>query len=254
MGTVLEDWYRGGTLVFGHRGASAYAPMNTIPAFELAATQGAAGIELDVQRSADGHAVICHDFTVDATTDGSGTVTAMTLAELRELDAGGWFSDDFRGVQIPTLDEVFEAVGDRLLVNVEIKSESQDTNGVEQLVADVIARHNMQQRVIVSSFNPLALKRFRDISSDVLIGFLYSQEMPIDTQAIMRDLSLAHEARHPHHTMIDDQYMQWAQAEKYRVNTWTVNDPARAVELRDLGVDAIITDKPDVILAALQGA
>ena len=254
MQTVLDSWYRGGTLVFGHRGASAYAPMNTIPAFELAAGQGAAGIELDVHRSADGHAVICHDFTVDSTTDGSGTVTAMTLAELKALDAGGWFSEEFRGVQIPTLDEVFEAVGDRLLVNVEIKSESQDTDGVEQVVADVIARHDMQQRVIVSSFNPLALKRFRGILPDVPIGFLYSSDMPIDTQAIMRDLGLSHEARHPHYAMVDTAYMQWAKAEGYRVNTWTVNDPLRAVELRDLGVGAIITDKPDVILTALQEA
>src|SRR5690606_28189003 len=120
---------KGQTLVFGHRGAKAYAPMNTIPAFELAAEQGADGIELDVHRSKDGHAVIVHDFTVDETTDGNGTVTEMTLAQLKELDAGSWFGEGFHGVQIPTLDEVFEAVGERLLINVEIKSNMQDTDG-----------------------------------------------------------------------------------------------------------------------------
>lgn len=252
MQALLEGWYQGRTLVFGHRGAKAYAPMNTIPAFELAAAQGADGIELDVHRSADGHAVIVHNFTVDETTDGSGTVTEMTLAELKALDAGSWFGEEFRGVRIPTLDEVFEAVGDRLLVNVEIKSNSQETDGVEQVVADVIAKYDMQQRVIVSSFNPLTLQRFRSILPDVPVGFLYSPDMAVDTQAVMRQLDLRHEARHPEHTMIDLNFMSWAQDEGYRVNTWTVNDPARAVELRDLSVDAIITDNPDTIIAALR--
>jgi glycerophosphoryl diester phosphodiesterase len=249
---TLDSMYNGSTLVFGHRGASAYAPMNTIPAFILAAEQGADGIELDVHRSKDGHAVIVHDFTVDHTTDGSGRVDAMTLAELKALDAGSWFGDSFVGTRIPTLNEVFEAVGQRVYINVEIKSESPETDGVEQLVADVIAQYNMQERVIVSSFNPLTLKRFRDILPDVAIGFLYAPGMPVDTQSLMKQLDLTHQARHPYHEMIDRIYMEWAKDESYRVNTWTVNDPARAVELRNLGVDAIITDKPDEILKALR--
>ena len=251
MQSLLDSWYKGGTLVFGHRGASAYAPMNTLPAFELAAEQGADGIELDVHRAKDGHAVICHDFAVDSTTDGFGLVTEMTLAQLKSLDAGSWFGDEFRGTRIPTLDEVFEAVGNQVLVNVEIKSEARETDGVEQVVADVIAKHGMAQRVIVSSFNPLALKRFREIMPDVPIGYLYSADVPDEIKALMRDLT--HEARHPHHAMVDAAYMRWAKAENTRVNTWTVNDPARAVELRDLGVDAIITDRPDVILQAVRG-
>jgi len=253
MQALLDRWYQGGTLVFGHRGAKAYAPMNTIPAFELAVEQGADGIELDVHRSKDGHAVVVHDFTVDSTTDGSGRVTEMTLAQLKELDAGHWFGESFRGVRIPTLDEVFEAVGGRVYINIEIKSDSQETDGVEQVVADAIARHNLAQRVIVSSFNPLTLQRFRAIMPEVPIGFLYQADMSTDTQGIMQRLGLKHEARHPHHAMIDADYMAWAKAEGYRVNTWTVNEAARAVELRDLGVDAIITDAPDLILKAVRG-
>lgn len=227
--------------------------MNTLPAFALAAEQGADGIELDVHLTRDGHVVVVHDFTVDATTNGSGRVTEMTLDELKALDAGSWFGDAFRGVTIPTLDEVFEAVGDSLLVNVEIKSKAVETDGVEQAVADVITRHDMTQRVIVSSFNPLTLNRFRDILPQVPIGFLYQAGMSIDTEEVMKQLGLKHEARHPHHSMIDAAYMPWAITEGYRVNAWTVNDAARAVELRELGVDAIITDAPDVILQAVRG-
>ena len=253
MQALLEAWYKGRTLVFGHRGAKAYAPMNTIPAFELAAEQGADGVELDVHRSKDGHVVIVHDFTVDETTDGSGTVTEMTLAQLKELDAGSWFGEGFHGVRIPTLDEVFEAVGERLLINVEIKSNMQDTDGVEQVVADVIANYEMAQRVIVSSFNPLALQRFREIMPEVPIGWLYTEDSLKSTRAMMQALDLQYEAEHPHHEMIDLDYMSWARGRGYRVNTWTVNDPARAAELRDLGVDAIITDNPDTVIAALRG-
>jgi len=248
--TVLDEMYQGRTLVFGHRGASAYAPMNTLPAFEMAASQGADGVELDVHLSKDKHLIVLHDFSVDHTTDGVGFARDMTLAELKQLDAGSWKGEQFRGVRIPTLDEVFEAVGRQLYINVEIKSETVETDGVEQKVADSINRYNMGRRVIVSSFNPLTLKRFRQIMPDVPIGYLYeSNEQPFPE--VVRELS--HEARHPQHTMIDAAYMEWARKNGYRVNTWTVNNPARTVELRNLGVDGIITDKPDMILEALHG-
>lgn len=253
MSLLLDALREHVPLILGHRGASAYAPMNTIPAFELAFDQGADGIELDVHRSQDGYAVIIHDFTVDHTTDGSGPVADMTLAELKALDAGGWFSDAFRGVQIPTLDEVFEVVGQRGFVNVEIKSDSQITDGVEQVVADVIARYSMSQQVIVSSFNPLALSRFRAIMPDVPIGFLYAAAagMEIDTHAIMRQLGLKYEAEHPHYKMIDKALMEQARSNGHYVNAWTVNDPEHTLALRELGVHTVITDKPDVMYRAL---
>lgn len=241
--------YDGKTLVFGHRGARAYAPMNTIPAFELAVKQGAHGVELDVHRSADGYPVIVHDFTVDSTTDGKGRVDSMTLAQLKALDAGSYFDARFAGVQIPTLDEVFEAVGKKLFVNVEIKSVTTETDGVEQVVADCIARHNMGERVIVSSFNPLALLRFRAVAPDVPIGFLYAKESPDEVHDALA--GKAYEAYHPHDPLITADHIAPHLAAGRVINAWTVNDPARAVELRDLGVGGIITDKPDLILAAL---
>lgn len=247
--TIKEAMESGQTLVFGHRGAKAYAPMNTIPAYELAYTQGAVGIELDVHRSKDGYPVIVHDFTVDETTDGEGEVTQKTLSELKGLDAGSWFSGEFVGVRIPTLDEVFEAVGDKLLVNVEIKFMGTQTDGVEQVVAESIRRHNMSERVIVSSFNPYTLKNFRDVMPEVMIGFLYMSGMEMDTESIMG--SIPHQARHPHVDMIDKPYMDWAKSHNYYVNTWTVNDPERAKELQALGVNCVITDAPDVILDVL---
>lgn len=248
---VLAEMYtKNRVLVFGHRGASAYAPMNTLPAFELAAAQGADGIELDAHRTRDGHIVIVHDYTVDKTTDGSGCVTDMTLAQVRALDAGSWFGDAFRGTRVPTLDEVFEAVGQRLYVNVELKSESSETDGLEQAVADVIARHNMQRRVIVSSFNPLALARFRALMPDVPTGFLYDAAVG-DPLSLLRAVGLTVEALHPHQALLDAGLMVLARTHGWWVNAWTVNDPARAVELRGVGVDMVMTDNPDTVRRAL---
>ena len=110
------------TQVFAHRGARAVAPENTLPAFARALELGADGIELDVQCSADGHLVVMHDFAVDKTTDGTGQVAALTLAELRRLDAGHAFGPAFAGVRVPTLEEVLDLVGNRCRLNIEIKS------------------------------------------------------------------------------------------------------------------------------------
>jgi glycerophosphoryl diester phosphodiesterase len=245
----LENIYQGRMLVLGHRGARAYAPMNTIPAFELALKQGADGVELDTHLSKDGQLIVLHDFSIDATTNGKGLAKDFTLAELKELDAGSSFNAEFAGTRIPTLDEVFEAVGKKLFINVEIKSETQDTDGVEQAVANCIAKHGLESSTIISSFNPLALRRFRAIMPDVPIGYLYSRDY--DFSEGMSDF--AHEAKHPHYELIDAAYMEWAKINNFRVNTWTVNDPEKAVELYKLGVDAIITDVPDVIIEAVRG-
>ncbi len=255
----LDHIYQGQTLILGHRGASAYAPMNTIPAFELAVQQGADGVELDVHLSKDGHLIVLHDFTVDHTTDSIGYAKDMTLAQLKELDPGKKFSTAFAGTRIPKLDEVFEAVGQNFrLINIEIKSvDIENTDGVEQATADCIQRHNLQNSVIISSFNPYALHRFRAIMPDVAIGYLYESDTthtPAGNVALALMDGISYQARHPHHAIIDAAYMESAHSNGYRINTWTVNDPARALELQRIGVDAIITDKPDLMIETLRGA
>jgi glycerophosphoryl diester phosphodiesterase len=247
---TLEAFYDRTPLVFGHRGARAYAPMNTIPSFELALAQGADGVELDVRLTRDGAMIIMHDDRVDTTTDGTGYVHEMTLAEIQALDAGSWFNDSFQGVRVPTLDEVFDAIGSRTRINVEIKAESVRSGGLEAKVADAIRRHNLAERVLISSFNPVTLRRFRHIMPEVPIGFLHSAESPFFLPQLM--IGLSHEARNPHYPLIDARYMAWAKRQGYRVNTWTVNDAATAVQLGALGVDCIITDNPDILIAALR--
>lgn len=247
---TLDKMYGNKVLVFGHRGAMAHAPMNTIPSFELARQQGADAVELDVQLSKDGELVVVHDFTVDETTDGTGTVADMTLDELKSLDAGSWFDAKFAGTRIPTLSEVFTAVGDKLYINVEIKHITAEDTGIEQAVADCIERYSMKRRVIVSCFNPLVLKRFRTIMPDVPLGYLQSPEtMAGKTQALMG--SNEYEARHLYRSMVNAAQMEFAAEYKHRVNVWTVNDPDLAKSLVEQGVHGIMTDDPAAIVKAL---
>lgn len=244
--SIIDAMYAHSPLVYGHRGAKAYAPMNTLPAFELAAELGAHGIELDVHRSRDGYPVVIHDFSVDATTNGRGRVSEMTLKELKALDAGDWFAPRFAGVQVPTLDEVFEAVGKRVFVNVEIKADLQSTDGIEEIIANCIKRHNMQERVLVSSFNPPTLVRFRALMPDIPLGYLSEEQSP----SLPEDA--AYEAYHPYYAYVTEQLVAHCHQYNKIINVWTVNDPIWATELRGLGVHGIITDRPDTVLNALR--
>lgn len=246
---IHEAFNSGETLVFGHRGAMARAPMNTLAAFELARAEGADGIELDLRLSRDGHLVVIHDDLVDATTDGLGSVAELTLAEIKRLDAGSWFSHSFAGATIPTLDEVFDAFGRALFINIEIKSPRDSLDRLEKQLAQCLRRHRMREQVIVSCFDPVLLRRLRGMMPAVMMGFLYQPDMPAEHYLPLK--KLRYEARHPRHDMVDAAYMNWARTQGCIVNVWTVNDPQRAITLRDLGVNAIITDEPGKIIRAL---
>ena len=158
--------------IFAHRGSSAHAPENTLAAFELAIRHGADAIELDAKLSADGHVVVIHDQTVDRTTDGTGKVRELTLAQLSELDAGSYFDIAFRREPIPTLEQVFQAVGYGILINVELTNYASPTDPLPEKVAGLVRKFGLEKRVLFSSFNPLALVRIRRILPEVPVGLL----------------------------------------------------------------------------------
>lgn len=248
-------------LILAHRGASAYAPENTIAAFRLARELGADGIELDVQLTRDKIPVVIHDDTVNRTTDGQGRVSALTIGEIARLDAGAWKTEDYRGEKIPMLAQVFEALSDWLhpvgsarpcLVNVELKTEFLQTDGLERETLNVIARYGLEKRVLLSSFSPFSLARAKKINPRVPRGLLYCSDMPIYLRERWFQFLTAPQALHPEYPLINARFMENARAKKLQVNTWTVDDPDQARRLAELGVLAIITNKPDVIREALK--
>ncbi len=227
--------------IIGHRGASAYLPENTLAACALAVEQGADGIEVDVQLTADGRLVLFHDFNVKRTTNGSGKVSKMTLADLQMLDAG-------EGQTIPTLDELFEMLGPSTLYYLEIKDFHLRDRGMETAVADRVESYNLQDRVLIASFNPFSVRRARRCFTDRTKVALI--RMP---GWLKYSYWLAQgEADHPHYSQVNPKYMVWAQRRGFQqVNVWTVDDPVEARRLAHLGVNAIVTNKPDVIARVL---
>ncbi|HAJ36632.1 MAG TPA: glycerophosphodiester phosphodiesterase [Chloroflexi bacterium] len=237
--------------VFAHRGARRVAPENTLPAFERALTMGVAGIEFDVHLTRDERLVVIHDFTVDKTTNGRGAVASMTAAEVRRLDAGSHFGAAFAGVQVPFLEEVLDLVGDRCRLNIEIKSMDPYANDASAAVAAVIRDRRLYDQVLVSSFNPISLIKLRHLDPKIALGMLYGSEMPVFLRQVWAGPPIRPEAQHPEHTLIDAAYMAWARALPAAVNTWTVNDVEEAQRLAGLGVDIIMSDVPDQIMAGL---
>ncbi len=247
-------------LNIAHRGASRIAPENTLAAFEKALEIGADGIELDVRLCADGVPVVIHDATVDATTNGTGRVDAMKLAQLKRLDTGSSFDPAFAGERIPTLAEVLEALGHKLLLNIELKGRGLTNRGLERAVVDLIEQHALEEHVLLSSFSPLALRRVQQIAPRIPTGLIHTRPA-WPCFAWLPSLRLAsliiprpNAALHPRHTLLDERYVGRARARNVRIHVWTVDQPTEMRRLITLGVDGIITNVPDVLRHVLDNA
>lgn len=154
-------------IVAAHRGASRFAPENTMSAFAKALGLGAKAIELDVQMTLDHQIVVIHDSTLNRTTSGEGLVRDKTLTELRGLDAGSWFAADFAGELIPTLDEVLSMLKGRAFVNIELKPGHLDDVGFESRVVDTVRSHQMEHEVLLMSFDHVSIGRAKQHTNDI---------------------------------------------------------------------------------------
>lgn len=230
-------------IIFAHRGASAFAPENTLAAFELAAQQGAPAIEFDLKLTADRQVIALHDQTLERTTNGSGPVTRQPLAALRELDAGSWKEAKYQGEKIPTLDEIFETVGKKVRMNLELTNYATPFDGLVHEVAAIIRKHHLEEQIIFSSFFPTNLVLARRLLPSIPRGQLLLENGAGWWQKIAASW-LSVEAEHPYLTDVSAESVQRAHTRGRRVHVWTVNDPAEMRRLRALGVDGIFTDDP----------
>lgn len=242
---VRSQWFERGPIIIAHRGASAYAPENTIAAFNVAFDMGADGIELDVAQNKDGEVVVIHDETVDRTTNGTGKVRELTSSQLHLLDAGAHFHEAFTGEHIPSLQEVFELFGQKLLINVEIKNFSSPFDDLPEKVTNMIKKFRLEDRVILSSFNPVALIKAGRLAPEIPLAILTMSSIP----ALIRwtiERTVHHQAVHPDQKLVTEEWLARNQSKCSRVNVWTVNQPEQIKALFDIGVDGIITNYPDL--------
>jgi len=220
--------------VIAHRGASAYAPENTLAAFELAVEQGADMLEFDVHLSADDQPVVIHDETLGRTTSGAGRVRDHSLRQLKRLDAGSWRDARFRGQRLQSLQEVLERFRARIGFAVELKAGSAVYPGIEDRVVSLLEIDHAARAAVARS-NP-GLARAALLEPRTRLPENITAVTPSGATAVGLPARL-----------VTEQRVRAARAADLDLYIWTVNDPARMDSLLEWGVRGIITDRPDVL-------
>lgn len=231
-------------LIYAHRGASAYAPENTLAAFRLALEQGADGIELDAKLSADGEVVVIHDQTVDRTTQGKGRVNQLALSELKKLDAGSWKGDAFTGEKIPTLAEVFASVGGKLKINVELTNYSSPQDGLPEKALALVQEYHLEDSVLFSSFLLSNLAAVRRVWPEAPVGILADPGLKGLRNRSKLSREISPDYLHPYFLDVSRRLVEREKAAGRLLNVWTVNSLIVMRKLIRFGVAGIITDDP----------
>lgn len=250
-------------MVIAHQGGEQLRPSNTMPAFEHAVELGVDVLEMDIHATQDGALVAMHDATVDRTTDGSGAIKEMTLAEIKELDAGHyWTNDDGatypyrgQGIAVPTLEEIFQAFPD-MPMNIEIKQQSPS---IVEPFCDLIHEYDMQDQVLIPTFHPDTMNEFREKCPDVATSMtepeirLFFGLNTVGMGSLFSPPGQAFQV--PEESgglqVITPGFVEGAQERNIAVHVWTVNDPDDMERLIKTGIDGIITDRPDLLLEIL---
>lgn len=231
----------------GHRGACGYAPENTLPSFQMALKMGADGIECDIHLTSDGRFVVCHDDTVDRTSDGRGKINEMPLGEFKSYDFGKKFDASYKGTPAPTLEEMLDVVKNMNPVNIEIKEFGKAFDRDESLdrFYEVLKKYDIIGNTIVSSFDAPLIRRLKQLHSDVYTCLLYTKRVRPAAYA----QSIGCSAIHPYYKRLKKITVESAHKRGLKVNCWTPNEEADIRRMIEIGCDGIITNYPDRAIA-----
>lgn len=234
------------TKIFAHRGASAYAPENTVEAFALAMEQGADGIELDVQMTKDGQVVVIHDETIDRVSDGTGAVRDYTLEELKKFHFSNHM-ENYENAVIPTLKEVLDLIkSSNMLLNIELKTGIYWYPNLEEKTMELVKEAGMEDRVIYSSFNHYSIKKILELNPHAECAFLYSDViLNVDKYAKNAGVCGLHPAVY-HLKMAE--FLKEYQESGLKVRVWTVNKKEDMEIFIKADLEAVITNYPDKAL------
>ncbi len=242
-------------LILAHRGANKRAPQNTLPAFKIACDLLADGIETDVHLCKDNKIVICHNYTIDATSNGSGLIDEMTFDELRKYDFGSYFSEEYKGVTLPTLDELLEVVKGMNYINIEIKPPQKNNDLVKRTI-DEVNRFGIADKTIISCFDPECIRLSKELDPNIKTGLLYEEGdlgneiMSFGVARFCKQLNA--DAAHPHRTLITLKEISELHNLGMEVNPWTVNTKEDILKFTEWGCDCLISDIPDYCRKVLE--
>ncbi len=232
---------KGRLLVFAHRGASSLAPENTLAALTKAVEVGADGSEIDVHLTKDGEVVLLHDSGLKRTAGDPGAVWDYTLQELAGFEVGAWFGEKFEGEPIPTLTQAIRTVKGGFLLNIEIKVSREEPDLVQKVV-DIIHREKIRKKCLITSFDRKTVETVKEIDPRIKTGFIFSQDYPEDVFEGNWDV-LSCNLR-----VVNTEFVAKAREKKKEIHVWTVDNQEEMRRLIGLGVDAIITNRPQDLL------
>jgi glycerophosphoryl diester phosphodiesterase len=230
--------------IFAHRGASAHAPENTMRAFKLAIEQKADGIELDAKLSADGYVVVIHDQSVDRTTTTHGRVKDLSLSALLEMDAGSHFDIEFKGEPIPSLNEVLEVLGDQILINIELTNYNSLFDQLPEKVAELVKRYDLVKSVLISSFNPIALRRIKNLLPEVPLGLLARAGRQGAIIRLLGKYLIPYQVFQPAWPDATPELIKQVHLTGQKIYVYTLNQTEDIRQSVFRGVDGIYTDNP----------
>ncbi len=232
-----------------HRGATGYAPENTLAAFDKGVEMKSDYIEIDVQRSKDGELVVIHDTTVDRTTDGTGYIKDLTFEQLRQLDAGSWKGEQFTGEKIPSFSEILDRYRGKTGILIELKA-PELYPGIEEQVTQELTQRNLDrpnnEKIIIQSFNFESMKKMNTLLPNVPIGVLTSSKAHTAPEAL-KEFSAYADYFNPSYGIVTKELVAEVHGLGMKISSWTVRSQEAADFLIEMGVDAIITDYPDYV-------
>lgn len=230
--------------IFAHRGASAHAPENTMAAFNLAVKQHADGIELDAKLSADGYVVVFHDQSIERTTTGTGRVKDLPFKALLEMDAGSYFDIEFKGEPIPSLEEALDTLGGQIFINIELTNYTSLFDQLPEKVAELVLRLDLAKSVMISSFNPIALRRIKRLLPEVPIGLLARSHKQGALARKLGKYIVPYQILEPAWIDATPELIKQVHLAGRKIFVYTVNQVQAMHEMYLLGVDGIYTDDP----------
>ena len=235
--------------IIAHRGYRARYPENTLVAFQAALDAGVQMIELDVALSRDRKIVVIHDATLERTTNGEGAVRDYTLAQLKRLDAGGWFHPRFAGERLPELSEVLDLADGKVLINIEIKPHAYEPHhppdAVERQTLDLVCRRNMAERVLISSFELNLLKYIATLEHAPALGLVSRNPADKHTLEHCRHLNVI--SWHPNHQILTPDQVKMMHAHDIRVFPYNADTSEEIARVLEMGVDGVISSDPFLI-------
>lgn len=246
------------SFVISHRGANKYAPQNTLPAFERAYEIGCDGFETDVHITKDDKIVLCHNYTIDETSNGTGLIADKTLDELKSYDFGSYFNKRFAGTEIPTIDEFlsFVETTDISVLNIEIKSPKKNETAIVRETIKAVKEHGLFDKLLISSFDPKLLVEAKQIDKSCKTGFLYAPNRLITYTMLLWPIrfakSIGCDALHPQYFYVNPAYTKAAHKAGLLVNPWTVDMELAINTMISFGADGIITNYPDMTGGLIQ--